>query len=73
MDVACIIGVAEINQRWHDLASEDVWAQLIMKEPSDSVERFLSVPRTGTYQLSKDGELTFLPDVARLAPGDQRG
>jgi hypothetical protein len=31
-----------------------------MKEPNDSVERILSAPRTGTYQFSKDGELTFL-------------
>ena len=31
-----------------------------MKEPNNSVERILSAPRTGTYQLSKDGELTFL-------------
>jgi biotin carboxylase len=60
MDVDYIIDVAEINERWRELAAGDVWAQLIMKEPNDSVERILSAPRTGTYQLSKDGELTFL-------------
>jgi biotin carboxylase len=41
MDVDYTVDVAEINQRWRDLASEDVWAQLIMKEPNDSVERIL--------------------------------
>ena len=60
MDVDYAIDVGEINQRWRELAAGDVWAQLIMKEPNDSVERIVSAPRTGTYQLSKDGELTFL-------------
>ncbi len=60
MDVDYIIDLGEINQRWRDLAAHDVWAQLIMKEPGDRVERICAAPRTGTYQLSKDGELTFL-------------
>ena len=60
MDVDYTIDVGEINQRWRDLAAHDVWAQLIMKEPNDSVERIVAAPRTGTYRLSKDGELTFL-------------
>jgi biotin carboxylase len=60
MDVDYLIDVEEINKRWRDLAAGDIWAQLIMKEPNDSVERILAAPRTGTYQLSSDGELTFL-------------
>ena len=60
MDVDYAVDVEEINQRWRELAAGDVWAQLIMKEPNDSVERIVAAPRTGTYQLSKDGELTFL-------------
>ena len=60
MDVDYTIDVGEINQRWRDLAARDVWAQLIMKEPGDCVERIRAAPRTGTYRLSKDGELTFL-------------
>ena len=60
MDVDYSIDVEEINERWRDLAAGDIWAQLIMKEPNDSVERILAAPRSGTYQLSKDGELTFL-------------
>ena len=60
MDVDYSIDVEEINERWRDLAAGDVWAQLIMKEPNDSVERILAAPHSGTYQLSKDGELTFL-------------
>jgi biotin carboxylase len=60
MDVDYIIDVDKINERWHELAADDVWAQLIMKEPGDSVERILVAPRTGTYQLTEDGQLTFL-------------
>jgi len=60
MDVDYAVDVEEINERWRDLAAGDVWAQLIMKEPGDCVERIRAAPRTGTYQLSKDGELTFL-------------
>ena len=38
MDVDYSIDVEEINERWRELAAVDVWAQLIMKEPDDSVE-----------------------------------
>ena len=37
MDVDYVIDVEEINERWHHLAGGDAWAQLIMKEPNDSV------------------------------------
>jgi hypothetical protein len=59
-DVDYEIDVAEINERWRDLAAVDVWAQLIMKEPQADVERILAAPRTGTYQLEDDGSLRFL-------------
>ncbi len=60
MDVDYTVNVEEINDRWRELAAVDVWAQLIMKETSlDSVERLLAAPRTGTWHLSEDGELTF--------------
>jgi biotin carboxylase len=59
MDVDYSIDVEEINERWRELAAVDVWAQLIMKEPNDSVERILEAPRTGTYHLDEDGKLSF--------------
>lgn len=59
MDVDYVVDVEEINQRWLELAAIDVWAQLIMKEPVDSVERILAAPRTGTYRLDEHGRLTF--------------
>jgi biotin carboxylase len=59
MDVDYVIDVEEINERWRELAAVDVWAQLIMKEPTDSVERILAAPRTGTWHLADDGVMTF--------------
>ncbi len=60
MDVDYDVDVEEINERWLELAAVDVWAQLIMKEPVDSVERILAAPRTGTYHLEEDGSLRFV-------------
>ena len=60
MGVDFTVDVDEINERWRDLAAVDVWAQLIMKEPIDSVERILAAPRTGTYRLGENGALTFV-------------
>ena len=54
MDVDYEVDVDEINERWRDLAAVDVWAQLIMKEPVDSVERLLAAPRTGTTSRTTD-------------------
>jgi len=59
MDVDYTIDVEEINERWRELAAVDVWAQLIMKEPVDSVEQILAAPRTGTWHLEDDGTLRF--------------
>ena len=60
MNVDFILDVDEINERWRELAAVDVWAQLIMKEPNDSVERILAAPRTGCYRLDEDGALHFV-------------
>jgi len=59
MDVDYTIDAEEINERWRDLAAVDVWSQLIMKEPGDTVERILAAPRTGTWHLNDRGTLTF--------------
>jgi biotin carboxylase len=59
MEVPYEVDVDEINERWRDLAAVDVWAQLIMKEPVDSVERILEAPRTGTWHLDEGGTLGY--------------
>ena len=73
MDVEYEIDVDEINERWRALAAVDVWAQLIMKEPNDSVERILAAPQTGTWTLDEDGQISFDRRNQRLARGDPRG
>jgi biotin carboxylase len=60
MGVDYHLDVDEINERWRELAAVDVWAQLIMKEPNDSVERILAAPRTGRYRLGEDGVLNYI-------------
>ena len=60
MGVEYSLDVDEINERWRELAAVDVWAQLIMKEPEDSVERILAAPATGRYRLNEDGELSYI-------------
>jgi len=60
MNVDYAVDVADINERWRELAAVDVWAQLIMKEPNDGVERILAAPRTGRYRLAEDGTLAFV-------------
>jgi biotin carboxylase len=60
MDVDYTLDVDEINERWRALAAVDVWAQLIMKEPGDAVERLLAAPKTGRYRLDEDGHLNFI-------------
>src|SRR3954447_16403004 len=59
MGVDFSVDVEEINERWRELAAVDVWAQLIMKEPNESVERIMAAPRTGVWHLDEDGVLTF--------------
>jgi hypothetical protein len=60
MGVDYAVDVDEINERWRELAAVDVWAQLIMKEPNNSIERILAAPQTGTYRLDEDGNLIFV-------------
>ena len=59
-DVDYQLDVEEINERWLELAAVDVWAQLIMKESKDAVERIVEAPRTGTYHMEEDGALRFV-------------
>jgi biotin carboxylase len=59
MDVEFDLDVDEINARWEDLASEDVWSQMILKETDDIVQRLTATPPTGRYSLDSSGRLVF--------------
>lgn len=59
MNVDFDLDVDEINERWEELASADVWSQMVMKETDDVVQRLTATPRTGQYVLDSTGELVF--------------
>jgi hypothetical protein len=59
MNVDFDLDVDEINERWEELASADVWSQLILKETDDIVQRLTGAPRTGQYSIDGSGALVF--------------
>jgi hypothetical protein len=59
MDVDFDLDIDEINERWEDLASEDVWSQMILKGTDDIVQRLTATPSTGQYLLDGSGTLVF--------------
>ena len=59
MNVDFDLDVDEINERWEELASADVWSQMVMKETDDIVQRLTATPRTGQYSLDSSGALVF--------------
>jgi hypothetical protein len=59
MNVDFDLDVDEINERWEELASADVWSQMVMKETDDIVQQLTATPRTGQYSLDASGGLVF--------------
>jgi hypothetical protein len=59
MGVDYELDVDEINRRWEDLASVDVWSQMVIKEISPEVELITQGARTGQWYFDDDGELHF--------------
>ncbi len=59
LDVEFDLDVDEINERWEQLASADVWSQMVIKETSDTVEQLVGTPATGHYALDANGALVF--------------
>lgn len=49
----------EVNDRWEELASADVWSHMIIKHTADSVEHIDVAPPTGRYVLDQHGRLAF--------------
>jgi hypothetical protein len=59
MNVDFDLDIDEINERWEELASGDLWSQMVMKETDDIVQRLTSTPQTGQYSLDSTGALVF--------------
>jgi hypothetical protein len=59
MDVDFELDVDEVNERWAELASSDLWSQMIIKEVSPSVELINAAPTTGQYAVDASGTLVY--------------
>jgi len=73
-DVDYTVDVDEINERWLELASVDVWSQLVMKTSDKTVRLISRAPATGIYRLRADGTLQYVRntlDWHYLADGDE--
>ena len=55
MDVDYEIDVDDINRRWAEASSVDVWSQIILKDTGDEVEQLSQAPRTGIWRLDERG------------------
>jgi biotin carboxylase len=59
MDVEYEIDVDDINRRWAEASSVDVWSQIILKDTGDEVEQLTQAPQTGIWRLGGDGGFSF--------------
>jgi biotin carboxylase len=59
MDVDYEIDVDDINRRWAQASSVDVWSQLILKDVGDSVQLLTEAPKTGVWRLDDSGRISF--------------
>jgi biotin carboxylase len=87
MDVDYEIDVADINRRWAEASSVDVWSQIILKDIGEDVALLTGAPKTGIWRMGGSGGIGFarwgndwhsLQDESEafflrvLGPGDHR-
>jgi biotin carboxylase len=53
------IDVDDINRRWAQAASVDVWSQLVLKDTGDELQQLTGAPRTGVWRLEDSGTISF--------------
>jgi hypothetical protein len=58
-DVPFDFDVDEINERWRELAAEDLWSQMVIKETSSAVQLITEAPLTGQYSYDRSGSLVY--------------
>ncbi len=60
LDVDYEFDVEEINLRWAQASSVDVWSQLILKETGDRDQQLTQAPKTGVWRLHEEtGRVSF--------------
>ncbi len=71
-DVDFDLDTEEINERWRDLAADDQWSHMIVKETSPMVELITAAAPTGQYNVDASGRVGLPPAGAGLAPAAER-
>lgn len=51
--------VADLNARWSDPDNIDEWSQLVIKHPSDVIDRVLAAPPSGIWRMEEDGSVEY--------------
>lgn len=59
LDVDYEIDVDEINARWADPDTVDVWSQIVIKHTGDEVGVITDAPATGIWRTRRGGDLVF--------------
>jgi len=59
LDIDFELDIEDINQRWQELATVDLWSQMIIKETAPEVERIDTAAPTGAYSLDGSGTLVY--------------
>jgi hypothetical protein len=59
LDIDFDLDVEEINERWQELATVDLWSQMIIKETGPGVERIDTAAPTGAYSVDGAGALVY--------------
>jgi biotin carboxylase len=55
LDVDYEVDVDDINRRWAEASSVDVWSQIILKDTGHEVELLSEAPKTGIWRLAGGG------------------
>jgi biotin carboxylase len=59
LDVDYEVDVDDINRRWAEASSVDLWSQIILKQTGDDVALVTQAPATGIYRMGPDGGIGF--------------
>jgi biotin carboxylase len=59
LDVDYEVDVADINRRWAEASSVDVWSQIILKQNREGLEQLTQAPKTGIWRLEDSGRIEF--------------
>jgi biotin carboxylase len=59
LDVDYEVDVDDVNRRWAQASSVDVWSQLVLKDTREDVQQLTAAPRTGIWRMDDAGAIEF--------------